>query len=97
VRSGEAVAAALTAAGILVALGDVALVVTCWRSKSVLGGILGLIGIPLVLFARLGAPTHASSEQALLIATGALVLGAALLALGRALERLLDSAPEDES
>jgi hypothetical protein len=95
-RSGEAVAAELTAAGVLVALGDVGLAVMCWRSKSVLGAILGLIGIPLVLFARLGAPTRASSEQALMIATGALVLGMALLALGRALERLLDSEPEDE-
>lgn len=90
-------AAALTAAGGLVALGDVALVAVCWRSKSVLAGTLGVIGIPLVVFARLGGATRASSEQALLIAAGALVLGVALLALGRALGRLLDAEPEDEA
>ena len=89
--------AALTAGGVLIALGDVALVAIAWRDKSVLGGMLGLVGIPLVLFSRLGAGTRASSEQALVIAAGALVLGAALVALGRALERLLDTEPEDEA
>ena len=89
--------AALTAGGVLIALGDVALVAISWRDKSVLGGVLGLVGIPLVLFSRLGARTRASSEQALVIAAGALVLGAALVALGRALERLLDTEPEDEA
>jgi hypothetical protein len=89
--------AALTAGGVLIAIGDVALVAICWRDKSVLGGVLGLVGIPLVLFSRLGAATRASSEQALVIAAGALVLGAALVALGRALERLLDTEPEDEA
>jgi len=89
--------AALTAGGVLIALGDVALVAISWRDKSVLGGVLGLVGIPLVLFSRLGAGTRASSEQALVIAAGALVLGAALVALGRALERLLDTEPEDEA
>ena len=66
--------AALTAGGVLIALGDVALVAISWRDKSVLGGVLGLVGIPLVLFSRLGAGTRASSEQALVIAAGALVL-----------------------
>ena len=89
--------AALTAGGVLIALGDVALVAISWRDKSVLGGVLGLVGIPLVLFSRLGAGTRASSEQALVIAAGALVLGAALFALGRAVERLLDTEPEDEA
>ena len=89
--------AALTAGGVLIALGDVALVAICWRDKSVLGGMLGLVGIPLALFSRLDAGTRASSEQALVIAAGALVLGAALVALGRALERLLDTEPEDEA
>ena len=89
--------AALTAGGVLIALGDVALVAISWRDKSVLGGMLGLVGIPLALFSRLDAGTRASSEQALVIAAGALVLGAALVALGRALERLLDTEPEDEA
>ena len=74
-----------------------ALVAISWRDKSVLGGVLGLVGIPLVLFSRLGAGTRASSEQALVIAAGALVLGAALFVLGRAVERLLDTEPEDEA
>jgi hypothetical protein len=91
------VAAALTAAAVLVALGDVALIATCWRSRSVLAGILGVVGTPLVLFARLGGATRASSKRALLGAAAALVLGVALLALGQALERLLHSEPEDEA
>jgi hypothetical protein len=44
--------------------------------------VLGLVGIPLVLFAGIGRATRASSEQALLIAAEALVLGVALLVLG---------------
>jgi hypothetical protein len=76
-------------------LGDAALVLICWRTRSVLAGALGFIGIPLVGFALLSGATRESSEQALLIAAIALVLGVALFALGRALGRLLDAEPED--
>jgi hypothetical protein len=89
------VAAALTLGGAVVALGDAALALISWRSRIVLPFILGLIGIPLVVFALFSGVTRRPSEQALLIAAGALVLGTALFALGRALERLLDSEPED--
>lgn len=84
-------AATLTAAGLAVALGCAVLVVVCWRSRTVLGGVLGVIRIPLAL----AGATHAAGGQAVLIAAMALVLGGDLFGLGRALERLLDAEPED--
>ena len=85
----------MTVAGVIVALSDGALVVVSWRSRSVLSGILGFIGIPLVAFALLAGSNRQTDEQVLLVAAGALVLGIALFALGRALERLLNAEPRD--
>ena len=60
--------AALTAAGLAVALGDLWLVVICWLRRSVLAGLLGAAGIPVVLFAIVDGPTRDSHAAVLLIA-----------------------------
>jgi hypothetical protein len=84
----------LIAAGVLIALGDVCLVVTCWRNQVVLGGLLGAAGIPLVVLAATSGFDDSASKYALLGAGIALVIGTALYGLGHALERLLDEEPE---
>ena len=84
----------LIVAGVLIALGDVALVVTCWRSRTVLGGLLGAAGIPLVVFAAASGFDRGASKYALLGAGVAFAIGAALYGLGHVLERLLDEEPE---
>jgi hypothetical protein len=85
---------ALIAAGVLITLGDLALVVTCWRSRTVLGGVLGVAGIPLVVFAAVSGFDRRASKCALLGASIALALGTALYGLGHVFERLLDEEPE---
>jgi len=84
----------LIAAGVLIALGDVALVVTCWRDRTVLGGLLGATGIPLVVFAAASGFARNASRYALLGAGIALAIGTALYGFGRVLERLLEEEPE---
>jgi hypothetical protein len=81
-------------AGVLIALGDVSLVVRCWRSRTVLGGLLGVAGIPLLIFAAVSGFGRGASKYALLGAGVALVIGAGLYGLGHVLERLLDEEPE---
>jgi hypothetical protein len=84
----------LIGASVLIALGDTCLVVTCWRNRVVLGGLLGAAGIPLVVFAVTSGLERAASKYALLGAGIALAIGTALYALGHVLERLLDEEPE---
>jgi len=49
---------ALTAAALAVAIGHLWLVVTSWRSRSVLAGFLGAAGIPIALFAVVVGPAR---------------------------------------
>ena len=88
--------AALTAAGLAVALGDLWLVVSCWRTRSVLAGFLGAAGILIVLFAIVAGPARRHREAALLIAAITLVVGVALFALGQSIQLMLDREPDDE-
>ena len=90
-------AVALALGGVVVLLGDAALVSVSWRNRSALAGILGLTGIPLVAFALLSGIARHRSELALLVAAVTLVLGSALFALGQALERLLETEPDDRT
>jgi len=86
-------ATSLIAAGVLIALGDVWLVVTCWRSRTVLGGLLGVAGILLLVFVAVSGFGRGASKYAVLGAGVALAIGTALYGLGRVVERLLDEKP----
>ena len=85
----------LTVAALAVAVGDLSLVVLCWMRRSVLAGLLGAAGIPVVLFAIVDDPARHSHESALLIAGIMLAIAAALYGLGQALQQLLDREPDD--
>ncbi|HET7048917.1 MAG TPA: hypothetical protein VFI54_11685 [Solirubrobacteraceae bacterium] len=85
--------AALAAGGFALAAADLVLLVGCWKRRSVLAGVLAAASLPLAAFAIAAGPEHPPGEYSLLIATVALVLGAALYAIGQLLERLLDQQP----
>jgi hypothetical protein len=87
--------AALTAAGVAIAAGDVWVVLICWKRRSVLGGLLGAISMAIAVFAVVSGPSHGRGKDALAIAAIALLIATALYGLGQALQRLLDEDPED--
>ncbi len=87
----------LAGAGLAIVAGDVWLVVICWKHRTVLGALGGLVGIPLVLFAVLTGLAGGTGMASLGIALMFLILGACLYVLGHALERLLDEEAENET
>jgi membrane protein implicated in regulation of membrane protease activity len=87
--------AALPAGGFALAAADLVLLVACWKRRSVLAGVLAAPSLPLAAFAFAAGPDHPPGEYWLLIATVALVLGAALYAIDQLLERLLDQEPRN--
>jgi hypothetical protein len=88
--------AALTAAGLAVVVGDLWLVMISWRSRSVLAGLLGAAGIPIVLVVILVGPARDHREAAVLIAAIMLAVGTGLYGLGRSMQRLLDREPDED-
>jgi uncharacterized membrane protein YczE len=91
------VRAFLTIAGVTVATADLWLGVISWKRRSVLTGALGAIGIPVVAFSVLEDPTHAAHEEALAIATIMLIVGIVLYGIGEAIQRLLDTEPDEHA
>lgn len=82
-----------TAIGLAIAVGATALVVICWKTRTVLGGLLGAISVALVVLAILSGPARRDGEYTLAGAGVALVIGAVLYGIGHALQRLLDDEP----
>jgi len=80
------VAGWVTAGGLAVAGADVWLGVICWRSRTVLGGLMAAVSIGLVAFALAFGP----SDGAVAIAVVFLAVGTVLYAMGQLLERLLN-------
>ena len=85
----------MLAGGVVIALGNVLLLVTCWKRRTALGGLLGAVGVALVAFAIARVPSRDAGELALWAAVGTLLFGSALYALGQLFERLLDDGPDD--
>jgi hypothetical protein len=83
----------LLAIGLAIAVADTWLVVICWKTRTVLGGLLGVISLCLVVFAIASGPARGMSGYPLVGAGVALFIGAALYGIGHALERLLDDEP----
>ena len=86
---------AVLAAGVLIALGNLLLLLICWKRRTALGGLLGAVGVALVAFAIARVPSRGEGELALWAAVGTLLFGSALYALGQLFERLLDDGPDD--
>jgi uncharacterized SAM-binding protein YcdF (DUF218 family) len=88
---------ALVTGGAAIAVGDLGLVAICWWRRAVLGGVLGAVGIPLVVFAIVSGPTARPGEGALTIALALLIIGVALYVLGHAVDRLLKQGHDEEA
>jgi hypothetical protein len=87
----------LIAIGLAIVAGDVWLAAISWRTRTVLAGLLATISIALVGLAIASGSGHAASGYALLGASTALVIGAALYGIGRTMQRLLDHEPSESS
>jgi len=86
---------AVVAAGVVIALGNLLLLLICWKRRTALGGLLAAVGVALVAFALARGPSRGAGELALWAAVGTLLFGSALYALGQLFERLLDDGPDD--
>jgi hypothetical protein len=80
----------------VVGAGNVGLAVVCWRRRTVLGGVAAVIGFGLSVFAAMNGIAGESAVTGTVAALIFLLLGSALLALGRLLERLLTNPPDSE-
>jgi hypothetical protein len=85
---------ALTAGGASVAIAALALIAICWRSRTVLGGAVGVVAIAFVVVAFTARRAGVGREAWLLVAVIALLMGVVLYVLGRLIGRLLDGDPE---
>ena len=90
-------AGAFAAGAVAVVVGDSWLLAKCWRTRTVLGGILAAVGIALVGLAVASRLTGGAGGAALLIAGAFSVVSGVLYGIGQAFERLLDDEPEDEA
>ena len=88
---------ALIAVGVVIAVCDLLLVVTSWRSRTALGGVLGSIGLLLVGLALAARPKTGARDYELVGAGVALAIGTVLFVVGQVLERLLDDDSEDRA
>ena len=86
--------AVLVAGAFAVGAGDLLLLVACWRSRTALGGVLGLVGLALAVWVVVAGPMGSSGKLALVGALVALVLGSCLFVAGKAMTRLLEE-PEE--
>ena len=86
---------ALLAIGLTIAAAGIALVVICWKTRTVLGGLLGAISVSLAVLAIASGPARGKSDYPLVGAGVALVIGTALYGIGHAVQRLLDDEPPE--
>jgi hypothetical protein len=97
VEAGAAAVSAPLAIGLAIAVGDVWLAVICWKTRTVLGGLLAAISISLVVLTIASGPARGESHYPLVGAGLALVIGAALYGIGHAVQRLLDGEPGEST
>ncbi len=78
-----------------IALGIVALllVAVCWRQRSVLGLVCAVLAIGSTVAAVTSGSAGSATDE-LVGALAAIVIGTVLLALGQAVQRLLDQEPD---
>lgn len=85
-----------TAAGAAVGLAGLLLAVVCFRRRSVLGGMCGVLAIGAVVFGFVSGASG-TAGPAFVLAGGSIAIGTGLLGLGEAIWRLLADAPEDDA
>jgi uncharacterized membrane protein len=86
---------AVVAIGVAIAVFGLLLVVSCWRTRTTLGGVLGAICLLLVGLALAARPNPGARDYELIGAGVALAIGTLLFVIGQVLQRLLDHDPPD--
>jgi hypothetical protein len=81
------------AAAVLLAAAGLWLAAVCWRRRSVLGLVCAVAGIALAVTAGTG-PAGSGATDELAGALAAILIGAVLLALGQAIQKMLDETPD---
>jgi hypothetical protein len=81
------------AAAVLLAAAGLCLAAVCWRRRTVLGLVCGVAGSALAVAAGTGRAGSGGTDG-LTGALAAILIGAVLLALGQAIQRMLDEAPD---
>ncbi len=79
------------------AVSGVWLVAASWRRRSVLALVCGMLGIASALLAAIAGRPESVVTSALLGSLAAIVIGTVLLALGQALQGLLDQEPDERA
>jgi hypothetical protein len=83
----------LVVATVLIGAAGLWLAAVCWRRRSVLALVCAVAGIALVVAAGT-SPVGSTATDAPVGALAAIVIGAVLLALGQAIQRVLDEEPD---
>lgn len=83
----------VVAAAVLLAAAGLWLAAVCWWRRSVLALVCAVAGIALAVAAGTG-PAGSTATDELVGALAAIVIGAVLLALGQAIQRVLDEEPD---
>lgn len=83
-------------ADLVVAAGDLGLLLLAWRRRAALSAVAGVAGLGAALFASVAARSGAEGPTLLVAAVALGMIGTLLLVLGQAVQRLLDQTPEDE-
>jgi hypothetical protein len=91
--AGRDVLAATTAGATVVAA--VSLLVLAWRARAVIPGLCGSGAVGLGVAGGLSALRAGRAEEAIVGAAASVVVGTAVLGLGRLLERLLGDGAQD--
>jgi hypothetical protein len=82
------------AAAVVLGAVGVALVVVCWRLRSVLGLLCGLLGVASAALGATSGHVGIGATDELAGALAAIVIGTVLLVLGQAIQRVLDQEPD---
>ncbi len=82
------------AAAVVLGAAGLAVVVVCWRLRSVLGLLCGLLGVASAVLGATSGHAGIGATVELAGALAAIVIGTVLMALGQAIQRLLDQEPD---
>jgi hypothetical protein len=81
------------AAAVALGVAGLCLAAACWRRRTVLGLLCGVVGTASAAGAATSGPAGSGARDALAGSLAAIAVGAVLLALGNTVQRLLDDEP----
>jgi hypothetical protein len=84
------------AAAVALGLAGLWLAAVCWRRRSVLGVLCGIVGTASAIGAAATGSAGHGARAALAGSAAAVAIGTVLLALGQAVQRLLDEQPGED-